>query len=302
MPRRTSPSALALISADRLILRGRSETDAHYAERLAQWRTGHHSHRARGTAWALLDQIAEYVGGARCYSLDPHRAVHVRGSTPADVAEPGGLTFDRDAESYGEDFQPTFIWDVLDPTVHWSRFWVVLCANPQLPWVTETPNFGDAALWGGAVGTPGYCIGLSGWTPADTLAMRKLTRGRHEWRPAGTQPEWLIIQLTDWEAGNDVQTDGSGYHEHWSRNDAGTQVPTRSTDSRYISLSPAVNNAYAGNPESFCEDATMAGGGTYAGDPASFPASVVLPSGSTYAGDPARFPLTVQLVDDGDQV
>jgi hypothetical protein len=300
MPRTAGPSALALIEDERMILRGRSETDAAYAERLTQWRTGRHSHKARGTAWALLNQICEYVGGARCYTLDASREVFQRGSVGR-PGDPGSLVYSRDAESTYDDYQPTFIWDSLDPNVHWSRFWVVLCANPQLPWVAGAPNFGNAALWGGAVGTPGYCVGLTGWTPADTLAIRKLFRGKHPWRPGGTQPEWLIIQLTDWEAGNDVQTDGSGYHEHWSRNDAGTQVPTRNAAHRYLSLSPDVNNAYAGDPTLFATDVTTAGGALYDGDPTSFPTSVVLPSGAAYAGNPATFSARVQLVDDGDQ-
>ncbi len=302
MPRTAGPSALALIEDERMILRGRDETDAHFAERLTQWRTGHHSHKARGMPWALLNQIAEYVGGARCYTLDQHRHVFVRGAETVGTGGVGSdLVYVRDAECTTGDYQPVFVFDTQDPAVHWSKFWVVLCANPQLPWLVAAPDFGDADLWGGAIGTPGYCVGLAGWTPADTLAIRKLFRGAHAWRPGGTQPEWLVIQLTDWESGADVQTDGSGYYEHWSRNDSGTQVPTRSTDHRYLSLSPHVNNVYAGNPASFATLVTMAGGGTYAGDPTSFPTSVVLPSGSTYAGDPARFPTLVQLVDDGDQ-
>lgn len=304
-PTKAGPSALALISADRMILRGRFETDAHHAERLTQWRTGHHSHRARGMAWALLDQIFNYVredsptGGARCWTIDARLAAHYRGVDAFD-----SLTFDPSegddaAEAWTDDYQGAWTWDGLDPDVHWSRFWVVLNANPELPWIEEAPDFGDADLWGGAIGTLGYCVGLVGWNPTDTLAMRKLTRSKHPWRPGGTQPEWLVISLIDWTVAGEVQPDATW--EHWSSNVAGTQTPTRSTDARYISLSPHINNVYSGNPDSFCDDSTMAGGGTYAGDPTSFPASTVLPHGETYAGDPASFPLAPQLVDDGDQ-
>jgi hypothetical protein len=301
MPRRAGPSALELITADRMILRGRFATDAEHAERLTQWRTGHHSHLARGTAWALLNQIVEYVGGARAYTLDASRNWFVRGATSVYTSDPGGADYDRNVEGFGDDYQPTFIWYGDDPNVNWSRFWVVLCANPELPWVSAAPDYGDAALWGGATGTPGYAIGLAGWTPADTLAVRKLTRSRHPWRPAGTTPEWLIIQLTDWTV-DTVQTDGSGFHAKWSRNIAGTQTPTRDPAHRYISLSPHVNNSPEGDATNFPDDTVMAGGGTYAGDPTSFPASTVLPNGSTYAGDPASFPIAVRLVDDGDQI
>lgn len=300
MPRRQGPSARVLTGADRMIIRGKFETEADYAERLTQWRTGHHSHRARGMAWALLDQIYEYVRaeegtGARCWTVDARKSAHYRGVDAFD-----SLVFDGEAEAYTNDYQGDWTWDATDPNVDWARFWVVLNANPELPWIEETPDFGDADLWGGAIGTPGYSVGLVGWNPTDTLAMRKLTRSRHPWRPGGTTPEWLVISLIDWTSAGEVQPDATW--EHWSVQVAGTQTPTRSTDARYISLSPHINNVYAGDPALFCDDSTMVGGGTYAGDPTSFPASAVLPAGGTYAGNPASFPTSVQLLDDGDQV
>lgn len=291
-PSRAGRSALDLIGPMRGILQGRSETDAHYAHRLIGWRYPR-GHRVRGSAFALLDQIAEYWGGAKCWTIDVNDTWHGRG-----VAAFDSVTFSRDAEAYRHNSERAFFeWYPTDPAVDWARFWVVVEANPELPDVTETPDFGDVALWGGAIGTPGFCIGLVGWTPADTTAMRKLFRAPHAWRPAGTQPEWLLVGLEDWTVANPAP---DATWEHWSSNVAGTQTPSRDTRYRYISLTPDVNNVYAGDPANFPEDFIEAGGGTYAGDPTSFPLSMVMPGGSTYAGDPANFPSSFQLLDDGD--
>lgn len=293
LPSRAGTSALALIGPDRGILQGRSETDAHYAQRLIGWRYPR-GHRVRGNAFGLLDQIAEYWGGVRCWTIDTNDTWHGRG-----VASFTSLIFSRDAESYRYDSELAFFnWDTTDPDVDWSRFWVVVSVNPQLPEVTETPDFGDPLLWGGAVGTPGYCVGLVGWTPDDTLAMRKLMRSPHAWRPGGTSPEWMLVQLEDWTTGVGAVPDTTW--EHWSSNVAGVQTPSRDARFRYISLAPEVNNVYAGDPSNFPDASIIAGGATYAGNPASFPASAVMPDGSTYAGNPASFPVSVQLLDDGD--
>jgi hypothetical protein len=128
--------------------------------------------------------------------------------------------------------------------------------------------------------------------------MRKLFRAPHAWRPAGTSPEWMIVQLSNWTSSPVPVPDATW--EHWSKNMAGVQTPSRDPAFRYISLAPDVNNAYAGNPANFPTSSVVAGGGTYAGNPASFPTSTTLPNGSPYAGNPASFPRVVQLIDDGD--
>ncbi len=293
MPRRAGPSALALISADRGILRGRSETDAHYAERLAHWRYPL-QHRVRGGAWALLDQIAEYLGGAFVYTLDASGNMYTRGVSL-------GFTYERDAELYEIGAEPPVSWGPLDSS-HWSRFWVVLNANPGLPWIGYTPPLApdDPTLWGGAVGTPGYCVGLTGWTPADTLAIRKLFRGRRQWRPAGTRAEWLCIRMTS-RAGGAQFTPSDATWDRWAVIVGGVRTKTRSADFRYISLSPDVNNIFIGDPTQWADETYMPAGPNYAGNPANFSAAATLPGGTTYAGDPSKFTAAIQLFDDGDQ-
>ncbi len=289
-PRRAGPSALAMIGADRGILRGRFETDAHYAERLTKWRYPK-QHRVRGGAFALLDQISEYVGGAVVYTVDARRNMHVRGQSS--YVSP----YERDSEYYEHNYPFPIVFDTLDPAVHWSRFFVVLGANPQLPWITATPDFGDPALWGGTVGTPGYCVGLSGWNPTDTTRIRQLFRGDQQWRPHGTRAEWLIVQLTNWS----FPVVAGDTWSRWGRVLGSTREPARSDDYRYVSLSPESNNTFSGDCVTWCDKARLPGGATYAGNPANFSVSTTLPDGASYGGDPANFPDRIQLVDDGDQ-
>ncbi len=294
-PSRAGESALQLMGATRGILRGRSETDAHYAARLIGWRYPK-GHRVRGNAFALLDQICEYWGGIRCYTIDVHDTWHGRGT-----ASFASLVYSRDAEAYQYSAGLGFAdWYTEDHTVNWSRFWVVVCPNPQHPEVEAAPDFGDPDLWGGATGTLGYAVGLVGWTPGDTTAMRKLMRPPWAWRPAATSPEWLVVQLGDWTVTPAPAPDGTW--EHWSANVGGTQTPTRSAAFRYISLNPEGNNTYEGDPSNFPDDTVEAGGTTYAGDPNSFPLAVTLPNGNVYGGRAASFPTGVQLIDDGDQI
>jgi hypothetical protein len=133
----------------------------------------------------------------------------------------------------------TWTWGTLVAS-EWSRFWVLA----YMPTVFGAPpEFGDAALWGGALGTPGYSIGIVGLTPDDANALRRLLYCAHPWRPAGTQPEWLVVDFAGGGYDPDV------YYDTWSRDDAGTRVAVRHDSCRYVSLDPEHNNTYAGDPD-----------------------------------------------------
>jgi hypothetical protein len=169
-----------------------------------------------------------------------------------------------EAYSYGYPWE----WDT-QPASNWSRFWLVV-DGPAMP---ADPVF------------------------EDVRAIRALFYGAIPWRPAGTQPEWMILQ----DAFGDIVIPAGDDWSRWSVNVAGAQLPLRWYGNRYWSLDPEHNNEYAGNPANFAAETLMADGTTYAGgDPTSFPASATLPSGATYAGDPTSFPVLVRLVDDGD--
>lgn len=274
LPSRSGASALALHGRDRGIMRGRSETAAHYAQRLIRWRWPR-GHRVRGSAFGLLEQIAEYWGGLLVWTIDVSRNRHVRAADGA--------------ESYS--YAYAWDWDGEPASPNWGRFWVVI--GPSTIFSAQ-PDFGDAALWGGALGTPGHTIGQQGATPEDVLAMRRLVRGSRPWKPAGTRAEWLIVNLD----GTTQTPDGTWLN--WSKNVGGTQVAARYSGWRYWSLSPETNNVYAGDSNNYPTLVTMVDGTTEAGDSSVWLDVVPLPDGSTYAGDSATFPLTARLIDDGD--
>lgn len=273
-PSYTGESANALTGADRGIVRGRDETNAHYAARLLRWRWPQ-GHRVRGNAFSLLEQFSEYFGGVDGYVID------VKGNRRERTAD-GTISY-----SYGNAWD----WDGQGALPRWGRFWAVLDLSAI---ASEQLDFGDPDLWGGELGTPGYSIGQQGVTAEDVNALRRMMRGR-AWKPAGVRAEWVIVSLD----GSDPTPNSAWLHWSHLRND-GVQEQTRSVDHRFWSLSPEVNNVYGGFPELFCEQFPLVDGSLYSGDPTNFPVSITLPTGEEYIGDPTSFPTSFQLVDDGD--
>lgn len=275
-PSRTGASANALTGADRGIVKGRSETNAHYAQRLIRWRWPR-GHRTRGNPFALLEQVSEYFGGVRCWTID------VRGNR-FDRSVAGAETF-----SQGNDWD----WDGEPTSPRWGRGWLVIDLSGI---AGEQPDFDDPDLWGGELGDPAYSVGMLGVTANDAQTIRDLVRAdaKRPWKPAGIRAEWAIVSLD----GTDPEPDGTWLN--WSKNDGGTQVEARDPAFRYFSLSPASNNTYAGDSTNFPDLLTLLGGSTYAGDPDNYPSTITLSDGSTYAGDPNNYPATIRLLDDGD--
>lgn len=278
MPTRASLSANELSGKSRGIPRGRSETNEHYAARLLRWRWPG-GHRVRGSAWALLEQISEYFGGVKISSIDTTGRRHVRTAdgTESITSDPGD-------------------WLNWGSSARWWRFWLFFEPNTEIS-VEPQPDFGDPALWGGAIGTPGYSIGQVGLSVDDADGVKRLLRAPIPWRPEHTYGEWLVLSF----GVDDILPSPSSSWVHWSENVGGTQQATRDPSFRYWSLSPEINNTYAGDPTNFPEASdNVDGSGEYGGDPTSFPSSVVLPSGKVYVGDPTKFPASARLVDDGD--
>lgn len=272
-PSYAGDSALAKIGEDRGITRGRTESREHYAARLIRWRYPR-GHRVRGNAFALLDQISEYFGGLACWTID-------RSGNRCDVGTDGSTS-----SSTGN----TWTWDA-GPPEEWSRFWIVLEGGDA---IRPHPPIADITFWGGNLGTPGYAIGQLGAITEDVQAVRRMLDWR-AWRPAGAQPEWLVVNL-----GTTITPDATW--AHWSKNLAGVQVPARNSSCRYWSLDPLHNNVYAGDDTNFPSLVTMPDATLYGGDPTRFPLTPVMPDGTTYAGDPTKFPTLVRLVDDGDPI
>lgn len=178
-PSLAGPSALALIGEDRGIVRGRTEATEHYVQRLIAWRFPR-GHRVRGNAFAMLEQIAEYFGGIRTWTIDRNQTRRAR-------AVDGTETFTYDY---------AWNWDGIAASPRWGRFWIVIDPVPELPGVKPWPTFG-VGTWGGAATIGAIArsvsVGQQGVTPDDCRAIRDLFRGRHPWHCAGTMPQVAIL-------------------------------------------------------------------------------------------------------------
>lgn len=271
-PSRTGGAALGLHGIGRGLVRGRIETDAHFAARLKRWRYPR-GHRVRGSAFALLEQVWQYWGSAPCTTRDAGGAEYGRTEAGVEYVVRGNA----------------WDWDY-EPDTSWARFWLTIdltgiaSANPELD---------DPALWGGDLGTPGATIGSVGVTPQDVAAIRRLLTWR-PWKPAGTRSEWAVIHTAPMA----VFPNPTWFR--WSKNVGGHQVAAREASYRYWSLCPEDNNTYGGDAINFPVDCIMPGGGIYGGDDTSFPLSVTLPDGTAYGGAATSFPRAVLLLDDGD--
>ena len=246
LPHEAGDSALRLIGADRGIMRGRSETTEHYADRLVSWRYPR-GHRVRGSAFALLEQISEYWGGIAAESVDA-----------------SGNRFSRSAD--GTESKTTGAW-IWDDEPGWSRFWLLIDGRGLLSEhaTLEEASEDDATLTAGA-------------TPGDVDAMRRLLHGRLAWRPAGTRAEWLVVLTSTAPAA--LAPDATW--QHWSRADGSDRVQTRDGGALYWSLTPEINT-YSGIAQ--WTSVPSVEGVPYAGDSASWPA-IPLVGGGTYDGTP----------------
>jgi hypothetical protein len=291
MPGRAGDSALRLITGDRGLLRGRSETEAELAPRLKAWRTPR-THAVRGNAYEALLQIWYYWGGIYAATVDAHGLRHV---IEADDAPDVDTLPNPDTLAVWLDGGNT-AWDGADPDVQWSRFWIIL-RPPASMGVEATPDLGDPDLWGGALGTPGFTLGQVGVTPDDVSAMRALFQ-EYAWGPGNSVAEWCIVAL-DPDAAPEPEPDGQW--RYWSTDDV-TRVASRSTDFRYWSMAPEYNNTYTGlRSRAWPNSAFGVDGTEFIGDRTNADAWDVstLPNGVEYAGTRARFPVRVLLCDDG---
>jgi len=252
-PSRAGTSALALLSYDRGLTRGRDETDAHFAERLKAWR-GRAGHRTRGNAFAFLRQLSEYWGALACWTVDTkgdRRARAADGTETADII--------------------SWTWDTV-AAAQWGRFWGVLDAGETL---ASQADFGDT-------------IGIAGSTLQDWLAVRQLLASPFRWAPAGTLPMWLIVSLDGSFPAPDATwaqwgvVDGTDYVparsadyryvclrgelREWAGDPA--QATESVTTPRW---------SFDGDDTLFPATITMPDGSTYAGDSAIFPATITLP-------------------------
>lgn len=188
-PSRAPETALALIGPERGLLRGRDESSTGYRARLRAFRYPR-GHRVRGSAFALLDQIAVYWGGMRCWTIDVKGNRHTRGAD--------------DAETYA--YGVAWDWDGQGFDLGRARFWAVLEPETTHPEIIPWPSFA-AGTWGGGTFADavaaGYTIGQQGVTAGDGRAMRGLLVSRRPWKPAGSRAEWKILSFDGTEPAPD---------------------------------------------------------------------------------------------------
>ncbi len=269
-PRRAPPSANVLTGRDRGIQAGRTETPAHYAERLVRWRYPR-GHRVRGNAWGVLEQVSEYFGGIQASTIDPHGNRHTRFSDGHEATQTD-VPWDWDGQ----------------PLTLWARFWITLYSFGSAAPFRAQKDITDPTCW--SDGT----LGLRGMTPQDANAIRSLFQRAPytvPWHPSGTRPEWVIVSLD----GVDVAPNYS--YARWSGLVGDTQEPTRDPLFRYFALIPAAH-PYVENPV-YPTHVHMPDGSYYDGSNAGpWDTSVTFPDGSVHTDNPAATFVTGVLLPD----
>jgi hypothetical protein len=193
--------ALPLIGHDRAIPRGPLEPSASYRQRLIGWRYPR-GHRTRGSAHALLDQVAAALGGT------DYRTVDQRGTQ---------VTHGTDAATKGV----TWDWDGAALLPNWGRYWINVKSTGK-----RWPTFGEGA-WGPTVKAPGKCLAGSGIHPGELKAVRELAKAKRlGWTPLGRMP----IYLTIWFDGDTYPAPGGDW-DSWANRD---------TQYRYVPLHDSV--------------------------------------------------------------
>jgi hypothetical protein len=162
--------ALAPIGHDRAIPRGPLEPSAKYRQRLIGWRYPR-GHRTRGSALALLDQVAAALGGTDYRTVD-QRGTQVTRGTDAALK---GVTWD---------------WDGASLTPNWGRYWIVVKSTGSLP-TTWDESEASGETWDGPADE---CWAGEGIQPGEINAVRELARAKRlGWTPLGRMPIYLVI-------------------------------------------------------------------------------------------------------------
>lgn len=202
----TSPAdALVAHGQTRRVVRGKFDTDAQYAERLLTWLD---DSRFRGSAFALLLRLREYVGESPITADSPKFAVYTTRNWYS-------LDSSGDPTKHPS---TTWLWDSGASARQWGRFWVVIWPGTSGLAATQTVAYGDAGAW---YGREDLLYGASTITESDAAALKRIVR---EWKPAGTKCVSLSLDfdVTHWTT---LVT--SGDHRTWGKATSGVYAPHR---------------------------------------------------------------------------
>jgi hypothetical protein len=202
--------ARAILGRERRVVPAISETPAQYAARCREWLDDRDQ---AGSAWVLLERLAEYLG-----PLPMLRTVDDWGNWYTRTAG-GSESVVEKSENWdwsGED----------DPHIRWSRFWVIIYPNGL--WSESSYDWGDALGpdWGEA---PAGTLGSTA-TPDHVQKVRAIIA---DWKPLHARCVNVIVAF-DPASFDPTAPEPDGLWENWSRNDGGVQVSTRLSTARYF--------------------------------------------------------------------
>lgn len=207
-PGHAPEDALAYLGRDRKIVRGINEPAEAYAARLVRWLA---DHRRRGSAFALMDQLAAYL----------QIPLRIR------TVDTRGTWFTREGDGSTSVFLDRANWDWDGaPPAEWGKFWVILYPPAEL-WVRDG-TWGDGEVWGG---TPSQTWGSTA-SPEEVVRVRSIVR---TWKPAHARCVSVIVSFDDaaFAPGDTSPPLPDGSWLHWSKLDAGVQVPARDVRAIY---------------------------------------------------------------------
>lgn len=203
--RPATPDAQAAQGRDRRVTRGFLETPESYALRLLRWLD---DRRQAGSAFALLNKLAEYVGTPSFRTVDARGNWYTRNAdgTTSVVLKQGNWNWDGPVGD------------------RWSRFWVIIYPNGL--WTA------DPYEWGNAAG-PNWGEGPFTWGSTATADQVQTIRSIvADWKPQGTRCVNIILAL-DPASFNPASPEPNGLWGRWSKTVAGVQVPARLSTARY---------------------------------------------------------------------
>jgi len=220
-------SALAIIGNDRQVVRGLTETNASYRERL---KFSLDDEQRTGNAWSVLSAVRGYLLGdtpaARTVSAQYSSTGTALGASWNEYigGEAQGV-----APVFTRDVTGNWDWDSASPTTGswgWWRWYLVLESVTPNAWVGDEGLWGSAGLWGdeGAWGVNS--------PPAVGATLRIIIR-----RKKSAICHWVIISfdsgLFTVPGAAGVENPGGDYG-HWAKVVSRRHTRARSADARYF--------------------------------------------------------------------
>lgn len=215
--------ALGLLSADRLIVRGLSESASAFGARLQRaFTTWQHA----GEAITVMQEVLAYLQTTcRCAIVSNANAAEVAHVTEFAAGQDTTLPPARWTEfiwnwdtGYGPGGVPGGV-NGYDPhpltiATAWWRTWLVLWPSTVSPaWTTDAGNIGAA---GRTFGDSKTSIGLSA-SSSVVSSMRSIVA---TWKSASAWYRWIVVSTTadfiNWSSGS-AYTPATGDWQHWSK-------------------------------------------------------------------------------------